>query len=472
MPEKKKGKPRQFVIKCERPNPMEKVLLRKPAVSSKQIRDQRKWMSEHNLVETPYPLDALLTLYESCSTFMICVNQVAKDVAGLGYSLQLVEGEVEDKVELERAKEALRTWTGVTPLRTFINSLVVDWGALGNFYIEVAYDTNNKVAALYRLPAHTVRVRSDHKAFCQIRNEKRVWFHPYGGQCINSKTGKPESEDEKNDSNAIIAYRQPYPRSDYYGVPQIIGALGDVVGLIASRDYNLDFFNNFGVPAGIITLTGDWEEGSERTIRNFFTTMFKGSGNHHRMLVMSNEEEAKVEIKQLDEAKVKEASFSTYEKQRKENVLAAYSMPPERVGIRIVGSLGGNVAEEATKIYVQGVVRPLQQDIENVVNDLLLRQGYGISKYVFKFDDLDYRNMSAITERQVKQVEHGIITPNQARNEIGKAPYQGGDAYYMLGNVLELGIDDTSPTSDNQTSLENDFDAWNDQRTQQSTPKS
>ena len=63
-------------------------------------------------------------------------------------------------------------------------------------------------------------------------------------------------------------------------------------------------------------------------------------------------------------------------------------MPGERIGIRHqIGKLGGgNVAEEATKVYVESVVEPIQTDIENIINRLIIEQGLNCHKYVFKLN--------------------------------------------------------------------------------------
>ena len=110
-------------------------------------------------------------------------------------------------------------------------------------------------------------------------------------------------------------------------------------------------------------------------------------------------------------------------------------MPPERIGVRIVGKLGGNVAEEATKIYVQGVVEPLQLDMEEIINSKLLQSEI----YEFKFKNVDLRDYDKLVERLIKEVGYAIKTPNEARNELGLKPYDGGDKFYIASSLLHIG---------------------------------
>lgn len=425
---------------------------------SKQLVIEAEYLQQNGLIDLPFGTDALLIFYEANSVFYACVTQIAKDVAGSGWTLQKTEDAEEDQAEYRRAKEFLESaceGSSIT-IRGLVVELIVDWGTIGNYYIEIVRNPSGNVSKLYRIPAQTMRVHKDKKKYCQTRNEKHVWFEKFGevGD-ISCQTGEPLEVGEAADiATEVIHYHAPYPRSDYYGAPNIIAAIGDIVGLIGCRDYNLAFFDNFGLPAAIITLTGDWDEGAEQKIRNFLKTEIRGPDNAHKSLVLSQSEDTcKVEIKPLDPNPIKDLSFDKYEKTRKENILIAYSMPPERVGMRVVGQLGGNVAEESTKVYIQGVIEPLQQDMEAVFN-LILKIGLGVTKYRMKFKALDLRNMSAIAERQSRQIEHGILSPNDARNELGLKTYEGGDTKYIMANLLPVS-QDAEPVPDDKITVSN-----------------
>ena len=116
--------------------------------------------------------------------------------------------------------------------------------------------------------------------------------------------------------------------------------------------------------------------------------------------------------------------------------MIAYSMPPERIGVRVTGKLGGNVANEATQVYVQGVVEPLQLDMESIINDQLLQS----ETYKFKFNDIDIRNLDEEVDRHVKMVGTGMETPNEARTELtGKEEYTEGDKFFIGTTLVEVG---------------------------------
>ena len=438
-PKKKTKKGKVFVHTSKSVYPYE-MLQKAEKSGSKQLPEVAEWMTENDLIPTPYPPLALLTLYESNPIFFRCVNQLAIDVAGLGWDFKLKEGAKESETELNRLKDFVKNLNPDDSFRTLLKMLLIDWGTIGYFGIEVQRNNKGDVAQIHHVPAHTLRVHKSKEKYAQIRNQEKVWFKKFGLEGnIAAKDGKKSSSSSVKDrANELIFYRNYYPKSDYYGVTNAISAIGDVVGLIGLRDYNLAFFENYGIPAGLIILEGDWEDGSEDIIKDFLEKQTKGAENAHRTMVVSQPKGVDIECKFTYEklgVEVKEGSFRLYEQGRRDNVMVAFSMPPERVGIRIVGKLGGNVAEEATQIYVSGVVEPLQLDLEEIINEKLLQSEI----YELKFKNIDLRDYDKLIDRLVKEVGLAIKTPNEARNELGLEPYEGGDKFYVPSTLIDAG---------------------------------
>ena len=408
----------------------------KPAKkTSQQLASVQKWMTLNNLIPPPYPPMALLNLYESNSVFWRCVNQLAIDVAGLGWSLAIQPDKKDNAAELKRINDFLIRPNPDDSFRAILKRLLIDWGSVGWFGMEVAKNNKGDIVDIYHIPAHTLKVHKSKKKYAQIRNNKKAWFKKFGEpKNISSKTGEEIKGRGRNKANELIFYKNYYPKSDYYGVPNIISAIGDVVGLIGLRDYNLAFFENFGVPAALIVLEGDWEEGSQKAVSDFLNKELKGTDNAHKTLVVEQPDNCKFQYHKLS-VDVKEGSFKLYEKARQEDILIAYSMPPERIGIRVVGKLGGNVAEEATKVYVQSVVEPLQLDMEDLINNKLLQSEI----YRFKFNDIDTRDLKELVDRLGYEIERGMTSPNEARNELGRKPYQQGDKFYIMSSLIPVG---------------------------------
>lgn len=417
---------------------LDKAELKRPTNQSKQLKQSANWMRENDLVPMPFPPEMLLTLYESNPVLFRCVNQQAIDVAGLGWSLHLKENKKEDKIEFDRLTDFIQRPNPEETLRFILKQLLIDLGAIGWFGLEVVRNNKGEVAELYHVPAHTLRVHTSKEKYCQQRGNKKVWFKNFGSEKdISEKDGKQKKVTAENKANELIFYKNYYPKSDFYGAPSSIAAVGDVMGLIGLRDFNLAFFENYGMPSALIVLEGEWDDNSEKIVAEFVNREVRGTDNAHRTLVVTQPDNCKFSYTPLS-TDIKEGSFKLYETARREDILVAFAMPPERIGIRIVGKLGGNVAEEATRIYVQSVVEPLQLDLEDIINDLLLQS----ETYLFKFANIDLRDYDLEIQQMNTQVERGILTPNEARNKLGLKPYAEGDKYFILSSLIEIGAPD------------------------------
>ena len=95
------------------------------------------------------------------------------------------------------------------------------------------------------------------------------------------------------------------------------------------------------------------------------------------------------------------------------------------------------MADQATKIYVQGVVEPLQLDLEDMINDKLLQS----ETYEFKFNNVDMRDHDLLVKRLATEIEHGMKTPSEARKELGLPG--GSDEFFMNSSFMPVdGLDE------------------------------
>lgn len=393
-----------------------------------------------DLVSYPYIPSNFLMLYEASPVFAGCVKQIAKDVAGLGYKLILKEGAKENKAEKDKIQNLLDHPNPGNSLRNILFELLIDWGVIGWWGLEVVRNTGTDIDEIYHLPAHTIKIHKDKKKFFQKRGMKEVWFKAFGVEKDYSvKTGEEGSYDLEHRANELIYYKNYYPRSDFYGAPNILSALGAVIALAEIRDFNLSFFENYGVPPWLILLKGNWADDVVEKIKNFLDSGIKGSKNAHRNIVFKVEEGDAVDSKKLSED-THQASFRSYIQNLIDDILMAYSMPGYRLGLNIVGKLGGSNIKEATEIYKNGVVEPLQEDMEDIINYKLIEQGLKCSSYKFKFNDLDTRDLDAEAKRCVSLFGIGSMTSNEVRNLLGLGKtYPEGDKYYVGSALVEAG---------------------------------
>lgn len=401
------------------------------------------------LVEPIYNLEMLAQLLDLSTYHLRAVKTKAHDIAGLGWTLEAVDG-VKDPSEDEKARATalLDTIHPELSLTELLDQFMVDYEATGQGYLEVLKDDAGVVTGLEHVPAHTIRVHSSNKKFQQRRGNEKVWFARYGAAPVDPATG--EAAAGNTVANELINLKSYSPQSDYYGVPDVIPALGAILGDVKRQEYNISFFDNHAIPAYAVTVTGsNLDEDTKGKIRQFFQQDVKES--RHSTLVLSAEHPEGPDAKPVSfhfeklSTEVKEVSFTMFRHENRDEILSAHGVPPYRAGVVIEGTLGGSSANETTEIYKQSIVNPRKRRVEDRLTRVLLADGLGVTDWRIVLGELDTRDIDREVERMKILFEMGYYTPNGMREHWGEEPstQPGMDQHYINGRLVGDTNDDT-----------------------------
>lgn len=421
----------------------------KKKVPSTQLKSELQWLGKEGLIPHPWEYPSLIELQENCTYYDACVRQIAQDVVGAGW--ELVPRDEDGKVpDTERALcEGLFRDTNSEgdTFDEILERLIIDWGMFGQFALEVGRE-GELVNGLFHMPAYSVFIHKDKDKFAQKLNNKIKWFKNFGSEVnILQETGQEigDGTDEKA-AHEVVFHRNYSLRSTYYGQPPILPSVGAVIGSINVRNYNLAFFENYGVPAALVTLEGDWDEDSCKHISDFIDVEIKRTENSHKTVVLELPEGGKVTWKPLV-VEVKEGSFQFYFKSQRDEILSTYKMPPYRIGIAETGSLSGSTASESTKIYNQSVIQPIKNMVSALFSETIIKQGLNCEETILRFKKMDTRDMDALVDRWVKLFGLAVINVNYIRGELGlEDKVDHGDVYYIASQYLPVG-EETFETS-------------------------
>jgi PBSX family phage portal protein len=469
-PTKRKGKIYKYVSTSRGLFPW--AVLRKAALKdeakatnkkSKQMTLEKLYMTENNLVPPPFDMGGILLLMDNCSYFDACVRQIATDVTGQGYDI--TEKDEEDVTEPGAEGEPGKQEQATSPIDTaaraekkriadFFNvpnddgdsieeickRLVIDLESVGQLCLEVSRGADGNVDGLFHVPAHTIRVHRDGNKYCQIRGADKRWFKKFGYENdVNENDGGEENVPDDKKANELIFYRNYYPQSSYYGQPPILPSVGSVRAMIGARDYNLSFFENYGVPAALVIVEGDWDEENVKEISDFIDTEIKGSQNAHKTVVLNPPEGGKVTWTPLV-TEMKEGHFKLYSKGLRDEILVPFKMPPYRIGIAEQGQMGGNVASEATRVYIDSTVDPLKQMTQHLITVLIIAEGLQSGALEFWWNDIDVRDLGAIATRCALLFGIGAMNRKQVCEELDVEPPkdENAETYYISTSYLPL----------------------------------
>ncbi len=443
---------------------------------SQQIR-QQDFQGIDGLVEPLYDPTSLSRHMEANTYHARAVKTKAQDVAGQGWELSPL---VDKPSEEEREKvEAFFASLEEDITDTLIQAMT-DRESIGWLSIELVRDKkapDGPIVFVRNIPSHTMRAHKDGKRFVQVRGTRKVWFKNVGNEDIDVHkkngiifgAGEVEAEDRANE----VLWNNIYTaRSDIYGVPDHIPAIGAILGDIARRDYNIVFFENFGVPAYAVTISGDYDPGEPEDDDGNVAADINGTpqvgpmktplhrqieshlqeiaANPHSVLLLGipSNEGGEVELKFENLAvEVKEASFRLYRMDNAKEVLSAHAVPPYRAGIAEQGSLGGNVAEITDKIYRDSVLTPRQTMLERLIDRFVLAT-FDVSDWSFTLIAIDVEDELMEMDLAISLFDHGGLTPNELIRHFGtrygvkSSPNPALDAHYINGVAIDMIVPD------------------------------
>ena len=136
---------------------------------------------------------------------------------------------------------------------------------------------------------------------------------------------------------------------------------------------------------------------------------------------------------------VREGHFQTLRETSRNEVLVAHAVPGYRLGLAVTGQLGGSNIQEADEIYKAEEVDPGRETLEERINRLIVRQGFGIGNWSLSFHQMDTSDWNKEVDAWVKLVSTGQATPNEAIEARTGERVEGRpelDEYYWAGNPL------------------------------------
>jgi PBSX family phage portal protein len=328
---------------------------------------------------------------------------------------------------IERAKIELRDWMeSLNDEDSFTHTLMkayTDYEATGNGYLEIGRTVTGEIGYVGHIPATTMRVRRLKDGYVQIIGNKVVYFRNFGANNPN-----PVSDDPR--PNEIIHLKQYSPLNTYYGVPDIMSAIGALHGDQLSSQYNIDYFANKAVPRYVVTTKGvQLSEDSEDRMFRFLQTSLKGQS--HRTLYIplpADTDQNKVEFKMEPiESGIQEASFREYSKQNRDQILVAHQVPLSKLGGGDGASIAAALAQDRT--FKEQVARPQQRNIEKQINKII-REKTDVLE--LKFNELTLTDEIAQSQILERYVKTQILTPNEAREKLGLGQRQDGDEVFQM----------------------------------------
>ena len=288
----------------------------------------------------------------------------------------------------------------------------------GNVYVLKERNRTNKITALWLLRPDRVTIQSS-----DMGVNKYVYT-------IDGK--------EYHIPPADVAHMSfPNPGGDVYGMSPL-SVMAKTVNLdLAMTDFAKLFFQNAGVPSGLLKVKRRISSQEEASmIRSRWRSSFGGANNMHRVAVLDNDAEY-----QAMAAAPKDMDLKGLHDLTETRICAVLGVPPILIGanVGLARSTYSNYREARLSFHSE-TVEPLVSRFVRFINSNLspdfgdgLELGVDFSQVLGFLDDRDSQ-----TTRVSTLFNSGIITLNEAREQVGQDAVDTGNVRRIDATTLEV----------------------------------
>jgi len=312
-----------------------------------------------------FPQD-LIELYNNSSIHNTCVNAIVDGIVGEGLT-------ADPEWVLDVANSTGESWNDL------LKKVAQDYKLYGGFALEVIWNkARTKIAEVYHIDFSFLRAREkDYRGRIPgyyISDEWATKFR-YSGYNLTDLPYIPVYNPQKKlEEPKQIYVHNPYrPGQRYYPLPDYVGALR-VIDLDAEVDnFHINNIKNGLAPSLAITTYTNANEEEREAIERMLQLQYSGTNNAGSLLYMDVDDPAnKPDITPIPQNGA-DGYYTDLNDMVQQKILTAHRITsPMILGIKTAGQLGGrDEVIEAYLLLVNTVIRPFQQDILAVFEDLL-----------------------------------------------------------------------------------------------------
>jgi HK97 family phage portal protein len=377
-----------------------------------------------------------------------CVNEISKGASSVDYLLKSGDDVIEQH-------PLINLMDRPNPLQSkseFMNAMFGFLLLSGNAYVLKVGSEIGKPRELHLLRPDRVVIQGGNKSIPQRYD-----------YVINGKVQQSFKVDPNTGFSELKHIKLWNPLDDYYGCSPLAAAAVEVDQHNLASQHNINLLNNGARPSGAVIFKPKDDGGfainlSESQRQQLLTDLnnrFTGASNAGRPMLLEGDfdwKEMGLSPKDMDFINLKHMSAT--------DIALCFGVPSQLVGVPDAQTYA-NVAEARLALYEETIIPHLKL-VESDLNEWLVPM----------FDERLYLEFSteeipALAERKRKTYENitqavnaGIMTRNEAREQIGLSPVDGGDEIYINASLFPLGSE--SPPEPDKPDNEVDLNEYED----------
>ena len=340
--------------------------------------------------------DKYETYYENLEVVNRAVNMVVDDAAEIPSIVDrvsvpgIIRGIKRAKVDILLNKEP----NPFQDISTFKRNLITDYLLDGNMFIY--YDG----AHLYHVPADTVSIHGDAKTYIEKYTYNEIDYKP----------------------NEIVHIKENSFHDIYRGVSRLKPAVRTMQIMSYMRNFQDNFFQNGAVPGLVLKSPNTLSEKIKERMMQSWQMRYRPDTGGRRPLIL----DGGIEIDKISDVSFKDLDFQSAILENEKIILKAIGVPP----IMLDSGNNANIRPNMRLYYLETVL------------PIVRKMNFGLSRFFgfeIKEDATDIPALQPELRDQSQYytslVNGGIISVNEAREQLGFEPLDGQDDVRIPANI-------------------------------------
>ena len=367
--------------------------------------------------------------YQENAIVYRCINEIANNASRVNMNLFRGDQEVDNHPLLDLLYNPSPTQSQVEWFQGLYSYLLIS----GNNYMLSVGGDNTPPTELYNLRPDRIQIRTGQRAMPQS------YDYMIGGQIVESY-----EVDQATGNSKIKHIKMFNPLDDYYGMSPIQASSVDIDQHNLANKHNVNLLQNGARPSGAVIFKPKDETGgsvqlsdNQRSqLQSDINSRFSGTGNAGRPMLLEGDfdwKEMGLSPKDMDFIQLKNMSAK--------DIALVYGVPSQLIGIPDAQTYS-NFAEAKLALYNETII-PLLDKIQGDLNEWLVPQ-FNDEALELRYD-IDSIPAMAEQRRRVFEsvtsgVKDGILTRNEAREQLGYEPIDGADSLLVPANLMPLNV--------------------------------
>ena len=366
-----------------------------------------------------------------------CINEISNNASRVKMMLFRGDQEVDNHPLLDLLYNPSPTMSQVEWFQALYSYLLIS----GNNYMLSVGGDNTPPTELYNLRPDRMKIRSGTRAM------PVAYDYMLKGQIVESY-----DVDQSTGASKVKHIKLFNPLDDYYGMSPMQASSVDIDQHNLANKHNVNLLQNGARPSGAVIFNPKDETGGNvqlsdvqrNQLMNDVNQRFSGTGNAGKPMLL----EGDFEWKEMG-LSPKDMDFIQLKNMSAKDIALVYGVPSQLIGIPDSQTYS-NFAEAKLALYNETII-PLLDRIQGDLNEWLVpmfnEQGLEL-RYDIDSIPAMAEQRKRVFESVSAGVKEGILTRNEAREQLGYEPIEGADSLLVSANLMPLNLADDM-TEDN-----------------------